>query len=85
MPRTYLVECYWPGVTEADLAAALARPEDEGAHCLESILVPEDEIVLCVYEGPSEEAVRQASRRSGLPSERITESIRLDPPKGDRP
>jgi hypothetical protein len=78
MPRTYLVECYWPGVDTDAVHAALARAGAErDVHCVESILVPEDEIVLCVFEGPSAAAVRDASLRSGLPSERVTPSIRI--------
>ena len=79
---TYLVECYWPGVAASDVAAALARATtDADAHCVDSILVPEDEIVLCVFEGPSADVVLEASRRSGFPSERVTRSIHVLPPK----
>jgi hypothetical protein len=79
---TYLVECYWPGVAASDVAAALERATtDADAHGVDSILVPEDEIVLCVFEGPSADAVLEASRRSGFPSERVTRSIHLPPPK----
>ena len=79
---TYLVECYWPGVDAGNVAEALARAKNDGdAHCVDSILVPEDEIVLCVFEGPSAEAVREASRRSGFPSERVTRSIHVLPPR----
>jgi hypothetical protein len=75
MRQTYLVECYWPGVTE-DSVAALTRSQAEGdVAWLESILVPEDEIVLCLFDGPSAEAVGCSSRRSGLPFERITRSV----------
>ena len=79
MTDTYLVECYWPGVEERAVAAALERTGDEAVRCLDSILVPEDEIVLCLFEGTSPEAVREATRRSGLPSERVTRSIRIAP------
>jgi Protein of unknown function (DUF4242) len=79
---TYLVECYWPGVMAGDVAAALARTAHEtSVECLDSILVPDDEIVLCVFKGPSAVAVHEASRRSGLPSERVTRSIQVLPPK----
>jgi hypothetical protein len=80
MSRTYLVECYWPGVAETEVADALARAAGEArAHCLESILVPEDEIVFCLFEGPSADEVLAAALRSGLPPERVTESIRIPP------
>ena len=77
MPQTYLVECYWPGVTEESLTQLSRSSEAGDVAWLESILVPEDEIVLCLFEGPSEEAVRESSRRSGLPSERVTRSVRI--------
>lgn len=80
MSDTYLVECYWPGVAAGDVAAALARSAHEpDVRCVASILVPGDEIVLCVFEGPSADVVRDASLRSGFPSERVTPSIRLTP------
>jgi uncharacterized protein DUF4242 len=79
---TYLVECYWPGVDGGDVAAALARAASETEiRFVDSILVPEDEIVLCVFEGPSAAAVSDASRRSGLPSERVTRSVQIRPSK----
>jgi uncharacterized protein DUF4242 len=81
MANTYLVECYWPGVEADVVQAALARARAEGeVQCVDSILVPEDEIVLCVFEGPSADAVRDASLRSGFPSERVTPSIQLQVP-----
>ena len=33
----------------------------------------------CVYDGPSEEAIRKAAERNGLPVNRITEVRVLDP------
>jgi Protein of unknown function (DUF4242) len=82
MSDTYLVECYWPGVDREAVQAAMARTGgEEDVHCVDSILIPEDEIVLCVFEGPSANAVRDASLRSGLPSERVTRSIHIHPPK----
>jgi Nickel responsive protein SCO4226-like len=79
--RTYLVECYWPGVDAGAVEAALARADaEEDVQCVDTILVPEDEIVLCLFKGPSAQAVRAATLRSGLPSERVTPSIRLHTP-----
>jgi hypothetical protein len=84
MIDTYLVECYWPGVAARDVESALARSTREpDVGFVASILVPEDEIVLCIFEGPSADAVQEASRRAGLPSERVTRSIQLRPPKED--
>ena len=80
LTHTYLVECFWPGVKEANLAEAIERTtHDPAARCLDSILIPADEIVLCLFEGISEQAVRDASRRAGLPSERVVECVQLVP------
>jgi hypothetical protein len=85
--RTYLVECYWPGVDAGAVKAALARAdaEEKDVQCIETILVPEDEIVLCLFTGPSAQAVRAATLRSGLPSERVTPSIHLHAPERGEP
>ena len=81
MAHTYLVECYWPGVDAGAVQAALARADaEEDVQCIDTILVPEDEIVLCLFKGPSAQAVRAATLRSGLPSERVTPSIHLHAP-----
>jgi hypothetical protein len=83
---TYLVECYWPGVERDAAEEALGRAVAGGElRCVDSILIPEDEIVLCVFEGSSADAVRDAARRSGLPSERVTPSIRLYPTGRENP
>ena len=77
---TYVAECFWPGVTESDLAAATRRlSQDDAAECLELILIPRDEIVLCLYRAPTPIAVTDAVRRAGFPAERIVESVRIAP------
>ena len=84
--QTYLVECYWPGVSEPQLLDAIARTGTEGetvtddcVRLVDSVLIPTDEIVLCVFEGSSEGAVRAAAQRAGLPAERVVESVRVSP------
>jgi Nickel responsive protein SCO4226-like len=81
---TYLVERYWPGVTRERLLEALDRGRQvmgqmhsegtnvRGIYCT---LVPSEEIVFSLYEGPSEAAVRQFSELAGLPVSRIVEAI----------
>jgi Nickel responsive protein SCO4226-like len=84
-PKGYLVECYWPGVSEAKLAAAVERAQQAAAalrgqgrelRFLGSILVPADETVFCLFNG-SEADVRTVSEESGVPYERILESLRI--------
>jgi hypothetical protein len=84
--RSYLVECYWPGVTEEKLAAMLERAQ-EAAQGLRlqgrelrlrgSMLVPEDETVFCFFDG-EEADVRTASEQAGIPYERVLLSLRID-------
>jgi hypothetical protein len=77
---TYLAECFWPDVSAHKLAlAAHEIAAASGAACLELILVPADEIVLALFRAPSPAAVTAASRRAGLPSERVIEAVRIAP------
>jgi hypothetical protein len=79
--QTYMVECFWPGVNPVDLNAAAERlAPDEAATCLDLILIPADEILLLLFQADSRAAVRHASRRAGLPTERIIETLRIQRP-----
>ena len=87
---TYIVECFWPGVSEADVhalderAAATGRAlAGDAAHAeyIGSILVRDDEVLLCLFEG-SLEAVRLAAERAAIPFERILEAIDSTHPAG---
>ena len=78
----YLAECFWPGVDEAAVHALDARAgasageltrAGEPVRYLGSILMREDEVVLCLFEG-TEEAVRSAAARAEIPFERILEA-----------
>jgi hypothetical protein len=84
--RSYLVECYWPGVSEekltfvaqrAQAAAYELRGEGRELRFLGSILVVADETVFCLFDG-LEADVRTVSEQAGLPFERVLESLRLD-------
>ena len=84
--RSYLVECYWPGVTEDKLATLVRRAQavaSELRHSgrrvdfLGSILVPADETVFCLFAG-AEEDVRAVSERAAVPFERVLASLRID-------
>jgi hypothetical protein len=87
---TYLVECYWPGVDERLLSGAVERLADTlreqggGVGWVSSILIPDDEIVLCIATGRSAAAVHASSQQAGLPAERVVlcEVIR---PRHDNP
>jgi hypothetical protein len=82
----FMAECFWPGVTEQQLAdagerirhAALALTA-QGRACrfLGSILVPTDEIALCLFEAPSHAAACELDEAAALPSERVLEIVQL--------
>ena len=83
----FVAECFWPDVDEADLAALDDRIRTVTAELrtpqplryLGSILMREDDVVLCQFEGPAE-AVREAAERAGVPFERILETVLTDNP-----
>lgn len=76
----YLAECLWPGVREADLAGLDARlRETDGGDVqyVGSMLMPKDEVVFFVFQGPSADAVRTVAEQAGIPFARIVESVRV--------
>ncbi len=84
--RSFLAECYWPGVDVAQvdalarrLFAASRQSRDTGRYVafLGSILVPSDETVFCLFHG-AEQDVRSLSADVGVPLERLRESVHLD-------
>lgn len=80
--RSFIAECFWPGVTGADVEALDARisaavdqlaREGEPVRFLGSILMREDEVVLCRFDGAAD-AVRRTAERAEIPFERIVEA-----------
>jgi hypothetical protein len=85
----YLAECFWPGVQEADLCAlderatavVAALPAGGSAvRYLGSLLIREDEVVLCQFAGSAED-VRDVAERAEIPYERI---VRATPSRSAR-
>jgi hypothetical protein len=82
----YAAKCYWPGVTRTDLQrvadraaqAGLSPGRDRVAY-LGLLLFATDDLVLCLFQGPTRAAVIQASDRLGVPCERLMEPIWLPP------
>jgi hypothetical protein len=81
---TYLVERYWPGVTRAQILDALRRERDvieamsrEGMRVrdVSCTLIPQEEVVFSVYDGPSATAIQQLNERAAFPISRIVEAI----------
>lgn len=86
MDRTYLVECYWPGVTTFSCAEAMARAgevaqamraEGREIRFLDGLLLLTDEVAFYRFASPSTSDVEQACARARLPYERISEYIAL--------
>ena len=74
----YAAKCYWPGVTESDVERVAARAGQAGLATgsntvayLGSLLFAADDLVLCLFQGPSRAAVIRASDRLGIPCERL--------------
>lgn len=83
-PTTFIAECFWPGVDETAVDALNARAASAtealaaAGHAVRfvgSILLPDDEVVLCEFEG-TEPLVRCASEAAEIPFARIVKSAR---------
>ncbi len=83
---TFMAECFWPGVTAQQVAAAGARARRETraaraegvlARYVGSILVPADEIAFCLFEAASLEAAALIGARAAIPFERLLEIVRM--------
>lgn len=73
------MECFWPGLREDDIvaidrraAAAVAELAEQGEEVsyIGSLVMAEDEVLLCRFSG-SGDAVRRAAERAAIPFERI--------------
>ena len=82
---TYVVECYWPDISEHQARAALAglgqvRDADgtpDGVWPLSCILVPSDGLALFLSAGPSADVIRDVGQQIQLPFDRIVKSISI--------
>ena len=76
----HLAECLVPGMTTAfaellgdQVRTELARSRSPVSF-LGSLLIPDDEVLLCLFAGPLTE-VRALSERAGLPFERVLRCV----------
>lgn len=78
--QSYLVEWYWPGLTEAVAASTTRRAEAAaGGLAAEGMdisyqaayIVSDDEVAFCLFEAASMAEVEEACRRAALPFDRI--------------
>jgi hypothetical protein len=84
MDDTFLVENYSPGSSLDALEAARRRlcVEVEGlarvgkrVRMLHTAIVPQDEALLCLLDAASEDLVREAFARAGVPFARISSAL----------
>ena len=84
----FLVEHYRPGLSAERLAAAAADVRAASAALaaagrpiayLRSTIVPGDEAYLSLFEAGSEEDIRAAYARAGIPYERISAAVAAEP------
>jgi hypothetical protein len=80
----YTAKCYWPGVSEDKLRAAVARAGSETGERPQAafrgaLYLPGDELVLCLFDSSSSAAVKRASERAGMPCERVIETVWVAP------
>jgi len=86
-PGTFLVERYWPGITEASFRAAhdrlrkatdaLRREGIEVVH-LRSTLAGGEEAVFSFFRAGSTADVAEANRRGGVPFDRIVPVLEVE-------
>lgn len=73
----FVAECYWPDVSEHAVRAVEERitacAAELDVRYLGSILLREDEVVLCQFEGTAD-AVHQVVVRAQVPFERLLEA-----------
>src|SRR5690242_13192917 len=86
--QAYLVEHYRPGLDVSQLTSAIAHVREtvvelehagEPIHYVSSTLVPSDESFYSVIEAASEEDVRGAYARAGVPFERMSAALLMEP------
>jgi hypothetical protein len=80
----YVAECLWPDVHEPELRELDQRASEQAERLtasgrpvtyLGSLLIREDEVVLCLFQGEVE-AVRAAIEAAEIPFDRILETAR---------
>jgi hypothetical protein len=79
---SFVAECFWPDVRDEDVRALDARIAAclvADVRYLGSILLREDEVVLCQFEGPAA-VVREVAERAEIPFERILATTYLPSP-----
>ena len=69
----FVAECYWPDVREEDVRALdrrIAASLDDDVRYVGSVLIREDEVVLCHFEGTAD-AIHRVAEQARVPFERL--------------
>jgi Protein of unknown function (DUF4242) len=83
---TYAAELYMPGVTPEQLLDTARRAKSASAEMtaegtrltyLSATLLSGDDTCYCLFQGTSEQVVRQANDRAGIPYERVIPAVHL--------
>jgi hypothetical protein len=81
--RTFVVECYWPGMIKLEARATLDRVVRLGGEALAGqsvrllgcIVLPSDGMALFLFNAPSEAVVKHIGGLAELPFDRVVESV----------
>jgi hypothetical protein len=81
--RTFVVECYWPGMIELEARATLDRVVRLGGEALPGqsvrllgcIVLPTDGMALFLFNAPSEAVLKHIGGLAELPFDRVVESV----------
>ncbi|MGN6169645.1 MAG: nickel-binding protein, partial [Solirubrobacteraceae bacterium] len=86
--NSYLIERYLPGLSEAEIRAALERLEEACAELsakgnpvryVGSMFLPEEETCFCRLDGDSPRTAAKANELAKLPFARITAGLAITP------
>jgi hypothetical protein len=87
--QAFLIEHYRPGFRADELSQGAARIREAVAELerdgkpvryVRSTIVPGDEFFLCIVEASSEQLVREACARAGVPFERVSAAVTEEDP-----
>ena len=79
LASSFVAECYWPDVREQDVRALderISASLADGVLYRGSVLIREDEVVLCHFEG-TVDAVHRVAEQARVPYERLLEADRF--------
>jgi len=82
-PR-FLVEWYRPAIADEPLDLSVARlircaesisASGATVNLLATLAIPNDEIVLAIFDSASEQSVTEVCRQAGCPAQRVTSAV----------